>query len=76
MRRAASPEGDLFIPELVGLESAAMFSRDEYGEACRQVALCLKLRRERGIKPTERIVPFDRRDAAHATSLSFAEGPE
>jgi hypothetical protein len=31
--------------------------------------LCLKLRRERGIKPELRILPFDRHDAAHATAL-------
>lgn len=65
VRELAEPRAPV-LPGLANLRHCALLDSRELGEACRQVVLVLKLRAERGIRPRESLIPFDRRDADHA----------
>ena len=65
VRELAEPRAPM-LPGLGQLRHGALLCDNDYGDGCRQVVLILKLRAERGIKPMEKILPFDRHDADHA----------
>ena len=70
----AKKEPYLFIPVLIALDTVARWGPTEiWRQEARQVIMQLNLRAEHDIRPAQRIVEFDHRDADHADCFSESE---